>query len=309
MQTKTTFTLTDPEGFEIFVYKWTPEEDTPLKAVVQVAHGAAEHALRYERVARFLNEHGYIVYANDHRGHWKTAGSLDKAGKAGPDGWNGIVGDVHLLSDRIKSEHSDLPFFLFSHSMGSLIAQQYIENWGAELNGVILSGTFGSLGDNMAETIAMAENLAQAAPDESSPIFGQMFAGFNQPYAPGKTGFEWLSRDEAEVQKYADDPWCGFPFSNALVADFLKGGRDIWLPENEARIPVDLPMYVFSGAQDPAGANTLSVKALVERYRANGVQHIDVKFYPDARHETLNEINRDQVQRDLLAWLDKQVGA
>lgn len=304
---QTTFTFTDPDGFEIFVYKWTPEESFKPKAVVQVAHGAAEHALRYERFARFLNAGGYIVYANDHRGHWKTAGTLEKAGIAGPDGWDGIVNDARLLSQRIKAEHPGLPFFLFGHSMGSMIAQQYMQTWGAELDGVILSGSVGSLGDNVDTTIVYAESLAQAAPDAPSALFGQMFASFNQPYAPSKTGFEWLSRDEAEVQKYVDDPWCGFPFSNAMVADFFKGARDMWLPENEARIPTDLPMYVFSGAEDPVGGNTLAVTALVERYRANGVRDIALKFYEGGRHEMLNETNRDQVHQDVLAWLDSQV--
>jgi len=307
MQTKTTFTFTDPDGFEIFVYKWMPEEGVETKAVVQIAHGAAEHALRYERFARFLNDAGFIVYANDHRGHCGTAASLEKAGVAGQNGWNGIVADAHLLSQRIKAENPDLPFFLFGHSMGSMVAQQYMQNWGAELDGVILSGTLSSLGEGVDTTIAFAESLAQANPDAPSELFGQMFAGFNQPYAPGKTGFEWLSRDEEEVQKYVDDPWCGFPFTNAMVADFFKGAREMWKPENEARIPVDLPMYVFSGAEDPVGGNTLAVKALVERYQANGVRNISLKFYEGGRHEMLNETNRDQVHQDVLAWLDGQV--
>jgi len=307
MQTKTTFTFTDSDGFEIFVYKWVPEAGVETKAVVQIAHGAAEHALRYERFARFLNAAGYIVYANDHRGHCGTAAGLEKAGVAGQDGWNGIVDDAYLLSQRIKAENPDMPFFLFGHSMGSMIAQQYMQNWGAELDGIILSGTLSTLGEDVDTTIAYAESLAQANPDAPSELFGQMFAGFNQPYAPGKTGFEWLSRDEHEVQKYVDDPWCGFPFTNAMVADFFKGAREMWLPENEARIPVDLPMYIFSGAEDPVGGNTLAVKALVERYQANGVRNISLKFYEGGRHEMLNETNRDQVHQDVLAWLDGQV--
>ena len=147
MATETTFTLKDPQGFEIFVYKWAPQPGVPVKAVVQIAHGAAEHALRYKRFALFLNAAGYIVYANDHRGHRKTAGTLDKAGIAGEDGWNGMANDLKLISDRIRAGNPGLPLVFFGHSMGSL-ASKYVRSSGNELATVILSGTTGSLGNN-----------------------------------------------------------------------------------------------------------------------------------------------------------------
>jgi alpha-beta hydrolase superfamily lysophospholipase len=304
----TTFTFKATDGPEIFVYKWSPDAGTKPKAAVQIAHGAAEHALRYERFAGYLTKAGYVVYANDHRGHGKTAGDLKKAGIAGPDGWNGIMRDMHQLSDIIRQENPGLPLIFFGHSMGSLIAQNYIENWGDELKGAVLTGTFGSLGGDPAAIVAMCEQEVQAnGEDAPSQLFANMFVGFNQPFRP-KTGFEWLSRDEAEVQKYVDDPWCGFPFSNRLVIDFFNGAAHIWSPENEARIPKELPLLIASGELDPAGGNGASVKELVDRYRANGMTNIQIKFYPQARHEILNETNRDEVQRDIMAWMDRQVG-
>jgi alpha-beta hydrolase superfamily lysophospholipase len=304
MQT-TTFSLKSPDGPQVFVYKWAPEDGVKPKAAVQIAHGAAEHGLRYERFGRFMAEAGYVVYANDHRGHWKTAGNLGKAGIAGPDGWNGMLRDAHQLNELIRKEYPGLPVFFFGHSMGSLIAQQYIQNWGVELKGAILTGTFGSLGGDPLAIAAMGEQAAKAQGDDApSPIFTGMFASFNQPFEPGKTGLEWLSRDEVEVQKYVDDPWCGFPFSNRLVIDMFKGAVGIWAPEHEARIPKDLPLFVASGELDPAGGNTVSVKLLVDRYRDLGMRAITVKFYPQARHEILNETNRDEVQRDILDWIE-----
>jgi len=304
MQT-TTFSLKSPDGPQVFVYKWAPEDGVKPKAAVQIAHGAAEHGLRYERFGRFMAEAGYVVYANDHRGHWKTAGNLGKAGIAGPDGWNGMLRDAHQLNELIRKEYPGLPVFFFGHSMGSLIAQQYIQNWGVELKGAILTGTFGSLGGDPLAIAAMGEQAAKAQGDDApSPIFTGMFASFNQPFEPGKTGLEWLSRDEVEVQKYVDDPWCGFPFSNRLVIDMFKGAVGIWAPEHEARIPKDLPLFVASGELDPAGGNTASVKLLVDRYRDLGMRAITVKFYPQARHEILNETNRDEVQRDILDWIE-----
>ena len=308
METKTTFTFTDPDGFDIFVYKWSPEPGTEPRAVVQVAHGAAEHALRYERFARFLNQHGFVVYADDHRGHWKSAEELGNAGICGRDGWTGMLEDEKQLSDIIKKEYPDLPFFFFGHSMGSMLAQGYAQRWGDQVDGVILSGTMGSLGDDMPGMVAMAQSLVdQHGAYAPSELVGQMFASFNQPFEPGETGLEWLSSDPEEVRKYVDDPWCGFPFSNDMVLELFKGGIETWKPENEARIPKDLPMLVFSGALDPVGGNTLGVKALVERYRANGVEDISLKFYEGGRHEMLNETNRDQVHQDVLEWLEAQL--
>jgi alpha-beta hydrolase superfamily lysophospholipase len=301
------FTLQAPEGVEIFVYKWAPPEDQPLKAIVQLAHGAAEHALRYERFAQTLTQAGFLVIANDHRGHWKTAGSLEQAGIAGPDGWNGMLRDLKEVSDCIRSDYPNLPFFFFGHSMGSFLAQRYIQLWGAGLAGVVLSGTSGSLGDVDA-TIALLEQVIHVqGRDAPSEAFGQMFAGFNAAFEPVRTGFEWLSRDEAEVQKYVDDPWCGFPFSNGLVLDMFEGAADIWTDESEACIPKELPVLMISGALDPVGANTAAVNLLADRYQAQGLQNVMVKFYENARHELLNEINRDEVQADILDWLEKHL--
>jgi alpha-beta hydrolase superfamily lysophospholipase len=301
----TTFTFRSPDGPEIFVYKWAPDAGVAPKAAVQVAHGAAEHALRYERFARFLTASGYVVYADDHRGHGKTAGDLQKAGKAGPDAWNGMLRDMHQLSGIIRKENPGLPFIFFGHSLGSLIAQEYIQKWGGEIQGAVLSGTFSSLGGDPALAVAACEQAIQAeGQDAPSQLFINMFAGFNQGIEPVVTGFEWLSRDAAEVKKYVDDPWCGFPFSNLLVRDFFAGAAEIWKPENEARIPTGMPLLVASGEKDPAGAFSASVNDLAARYRANGMQDVTMRFYPGARHEILNELNRDEVQCDLRDWMD-----
>jgi alpha-beta hydrolase superfamily lysophospholipase len=290
----------------IFVRRWLPAVQSP-RAAVLVAHGAAEHSQRYGRLARALNAAGYVAYAPDHRGHGQTAGALDQAGWAGPDGWNGMLDDMHQLAGVIQEEHPGLPLFLFGHSMGSMLSQAYMERWGAELRGVILSGSTGALA-GLDQALPLVDATAQGeAERQPSAIFGQMFAGFNEPFVPARTGFEWLSRDEAEVQKYVDDPWCGFAFSNRLVADFMNGLAATWRSENEARIPKDLPMLIFSGALDPVGGNTEGVKELARRYAKLGIRDVEVVFYPEARHETLNETNRDQVQADIVAWLDRHV--
>jgi alpha-beta hydrolase superfamily lysophospholipase len=300
-----TFRFKDPDGFEVFVYKWAPSY--PARAVVQIAHGGVEHALRYQRVAEFLNDHGYVVYANDHRAHGKTAGTMEHAGKAGPDGWNGIVGDFKQLTDIIKVELPGLPIFLMGHSLGSIVAQQYMEQYGDGIAGVILSGTFGTLGDTTEAEAAIDQAIAADGLEAPSMVIAGMFGAFNEPFE-GDTGFEWLSRDTVEVQKYVDDPWCGtFPLSNEFVRDFFNGMAEIWKPENEAKIPKSLPVYVISGDQDPAGAFTEAVKVLIARYQELGLEDLTFTFYPQARHEILNETNRDEVHADILGWLNAHV--
>jgi len=302
-----TFRFEDPEGYEIFVYRWVPPAGMPVRAVVQVEHGAAEHALRYERFARVLNQSGYIVYADDHRGHWKTAGTMDKAGICGPDGWDWMVKNAKQLTALIQENHPGLPVFLFGHSMGSMMAQQYIQNWGTNLAGAILCGSTGiSMVD--AAVVPMAEQAAQGeAANQPSELFAGLFASVNAPFEPVKTPFDWLSRDDVVVQKYIDDPWSGFMFTNGMTFEFIKGMVNLFEPANEARIPNNLPVFVISGEMDPVGAND-GVMALVNRYKdALGLRDVDYRIYPGARHEILNETNRDEVHTDILAWLDKRV--
>jgi alpha-beta hydrolase superfamily lysophospholipase len=304
MMSTTTFKFTDSDGFQIFTYKWEPDAGKP-KAAVQIAHGAAEHALRYERFAKFLNQAGYVVYADDHRGHGKTAGDLSKTGIAGQDGWNGMVKDEKQLSVIIKKENPRLPLFLFGHSMGSFIAQRYIQHWGEELSGVIISGSTG-LPIIPPQALPLMEQAAAGELRDQIPTGPGLFAALNQPFEPTRTPFDWLSRDQVEVQKYVDDPWCGFAFSNGMTLDMARGMVDMLVPENQRRVPKNLPVLLVSGEMDPVGANN-GVRALGERYKELGIKDVQVILYPQGRHEMLNEINRDQVHRDVTKWLDEHL--
>jgi alpha-beta hydrolase superfamily lysophospholipase len=304
MTTASTFTFTDSDGFEIFARRWEAERP---RAVVLVAHGAVEHSGRYARFAEFLNGHGITVYAPDHRGHGMTAGTMDRAGKAGEDGWNGIVRDFDQLADIAGSEHPGLPLFVLGHSMGSIVGQQYMEEHGDRLAGVILTGSWGSMGDT-SQLEAMVDGAIEAeGRDAPSMLLAQMFGSFNQPFG-GDTGFEWLSRDQTEVQKYVDDPWSGsFAFSNGFVREFFEAMDQAWAPQNEARIPKSLPVLIASGEKDPAGGMSVTAQVLIDRYAALGLDDLTSVFYQDARHEILNETNRDEVQADIMAWIEKRL--
>lgn len=295
------FTLPMADGTPLFVRRWLAVSGSP-KGVVQIIHGAAEHSARYDRFARHLNRDGWLVYADDHRGHANTRVRTKALGDAGPDAWNKFVSDEKALTDHIKRQHPGLKVFLLGHSMGSFIAQDYVQRYGNAVAGVVLSGSNGVLA-NADQTVAAVRDLAKKDPLGPSPVFASVFESFNKPFT-GKAGFEWLSRDAAEVKKYTDDPTCGFAFSNELVADFFTGLRDLWNPANEARIPKGMPIYVVSGDQDPVGGNTAGLKILLANYQRYGLTDVQHKFYPGARHEILNETNRDEVERDIVAWLN-----
>jgi alpha-beta hydrolase superfamily lysophospholipase len=289
------------DGTQLALHRWTVAP-AGAKAVVMIVHGASEHAARYDRFARFLNEHGYAVYAMDLRGHGGTRLRSGALLDAGPDAWNHMVEDQKWLRDLIGREYPGKRVVLLGHSMGSAIAQDYMTRYGNSVDGYILSGTFyGPPPPD--EVLTAADAAARSAPLETSQIFAGLFIGFNKPFSD-KPGFEWLSRDPAEVAKYANDPLCGKPFGNELTRDFFRGLARMRAPEVEARIPKDVPVHIVSGDQDPVGENTKGVMALIDRYHQLGLAKVTYKLYPQARHELLNETNRDEVQNDLRGWLN-----
>ena len=304
----TEFTYEGAHRHTIAAYSWA-QTGLP-KAIVQITHGATEHAARYSRVADRLVAAGYTVYAQDHRAHGRTAAEHGRFGVARPGGWDAIIDDTHLLTAHIISEHPGVPIVLFGHSMGSLIAQAYLQRWGHDLAALVLSGTTGGRARNDA-TLEMIRGLGEGdGADKPSEVFAAMFAGFNEPFAAADaTGCEWLSRDTAEVKTYVDDPWCGFTLSNGYVADMLVGSAAMWEPEAESAIRRDLPILVMGGDNDPVGGkNVQTVHDLVARYEALGAGPITVQLYRNGRHEMLNEVNRDEVEANLVAWLESVIG-
>jgi alpha-beta hydrolase superfamily lysophospholipase len=296
------FTLNAGDGTELFVRRWTAKTGA-LKGVVQIVHGAAEYGGRYRRFANFLNRAGYRVYAGDLRGHGNTRVRSGQLGDAGPDAWNRFVDDQKRLADLIHRENPDRKVVMFGHSLGSSITQDYMTRYGDSADAYILSGTAYRPAPPK-ELLEAAEAAARAAPLGPSAIWASRFASFNAPFSGGKPGFAWLSRDPAEVRKYVDDPLCGFEFSNELTRDIFNGLAALREPAHEARTVRDRPVLVIVGDQDPVGDNGKAVRALLDVYRNLGLVDIDSRFYPGARHEVLNETHRDDVQRDVLNWLD-----
>ena len=307
MPRPTTFTIEAFDTTVLFVYRWLPER--PAKAVVQIAHGWAEHAGRYARVADVLCREGYAVYANDHRGHGHTARTSAELGFLSErDGWTKCVGDLWQIHQHIAACHPGTPVVALGHSMGSFMIQQFISEHGDSLAGAVLSGSNGAppWTVRVGLWLARLERLRVGPRGKSRLMKALVFGALNKPFEPARTPFDWLSRDAAEVDRYIADPLCGFESPVQFYIDLLGALPDLTKSGRLARIPKRLPIYVFGGTSDPVGTN---IDQLLEAYRAAGLEDVRHKFYPLGRHESLNEINREEVTRDLIAWLDAAGGA
>jgi alpha-beta hydrolase superfamily lysophospholipase len=303
-------TWQDSEGVSIFTYVWQPEMARE-KAVLQIAHGMAETAERYERVARALTDRGYIVVANDHRGHGKTADAADQLGIFAPDSFHRMVTNMAELTDRIKQAHSGLPVFLFGHSMGSFLAQQYMYRFPNQVSGVILSGSNGKQGGSLDIGAKLAALIAKIRGEHhrSNLLNKLSFGAFNKAFRPTRSDFDWLSRDVAEVDAYIQNPYCGAVFTAGFFRDFFKGLQEIHEEGNMRKIPKDLPIYVFSGERDPVGGMGKGVRQLLRMYHDLEFTQVSSTLYPEGRHEMLNELNRDEVTKDLISWLEMRFQA
>lgn len=303
-----TFHFIDAENVRIHVYHWMPDEAVEIQGAVQIAHGMTETALRYERFAEELTAAGYVVYANDHRGHGLTAATEQDLGYVGEDGFTWMVRNMAQLTKIIREQHSDTPLFLFAHSMGSFLAQQYITEHASLIDGVILCGSNGPRGPELLAGASVTKLIAsmKGSRHRSAFIDKLAFGSFNRKFQPARTQVDWLSRDPKEVDRYVEDPYCGFLSTVGFYRDFFKLLRNIHRPEVMNRIPKHLPVLLIAGDNDPVGNYGKGVRKLAEQYRQLGLKQVECKLYEGARHELLNETNRDEVTADCLAWLQRQ---
>jgi alpha-beta hydrolase superfamily lysophospholipase len=286
----TTFTFGAADGLEIHTYRWAdPARPTPV-GTIQIAHGMGEHAARYARLAGALTGAGWVVYASDHRGHGRSAGSTEigdgALGDLGIGGWNGLVDDVGRLNRLIAGEQVG-PRILLGHSMGSFAAQQFVLDHSTDIDGLVLSGT-------------TAVDLAAATFDPDAPAD---LTALNAGFEPARTPYDWLSRDDAEVDLYVADPLCGFGIDQPATKGLVEAAPRLGDPEALAGIRPDLPVYLVAGSADPLNFELALLELLEQRYRDAGVSDITTDFHQDARHEVFNETNRDEITDHLLAWL------
>jgi len=306
---ETTFTLPSDDGVALHVFRWAPDDGVAPRAVLQVSHGLAEHAGRYRRFAEAATARGLVVYADDHRGHGKTARTEAEVGLfAKEHGWRKLMDDLGRVTERASSEHPGLPRVFFGHSMGSFTAQQVAFERGADFAGVILSASISGRSNPLApigRVVARLERLRIGAAAPSTLLDAMSFGNFNRAFHPARTKFDWLSRDPAEVDAYIADPRCGFKLSAQGWIDLLDALKQLADPENQARVPKDLPLLLIAGEADPVVGGLKFFERLVAEYNRAGLRRFTWKVYPGARHELLNETNRDAVTAELLDWIDQ----
>ena len=296
------FWLEASDRCPLYVHAWRPA--APPHAVVLLAHGMAEHGGRYQRLGATLMAAGIALYAPDIRGHGRTAEAGRLGHFADREGWPRVLEDLAGLHQHIAQLHRATPVFLLGHSMGSYLAQNYLLLHGGSLQGAILSGSNYQPAAlyRVARVIARLESWRQGHIGRSALINWLSFGSFNKAFAPTRTDFDWLSRDPAEVDRYIHDPLCGFRCTNQLWLDLLAGLAFISQPGQLASLDSSLPMLIIGGSCDPVSQGK-RLTDLAHALGRNGNRQIALKLYPQARHEVFNELNREEVTADLVAWL------
>ncbi|MDH3533453.1 MAG: alpha/beta hydrolase [Gammaproteobacteria bacterium] len=289
------------DDHQIPVQIFEPADDTAV--IIQILHGLGEHADRYARFAAAAAARNFAVCVHDHRGHGSH--SAHKGHFADSGGWNALVHDARSVNQFARETLGAKPVVLLGHSMGSFIAQSYAMNYGSELAALILSGSTwpSRLLLWPASVLAKIESWRHGARGTSALLDKLGFDNFNKPFAPARTEFDWLSRDADEVDKYIADPLCGGPYTTRLWLDLLGGMREIANDKALSAVPAALPILITGGEVDAVGGDKGMTK-LLQHYAQTMHQRLKVMIYAAARHELLNETNRDQVTDDWLNWID-----
>jgi alpha-beta hydrolase superfamily lysophospholipase len=288
------------DGTRLAYRHWVP--DGEVRAALQIVHGLSEHGARYARLARALNGAGIAVAAADQRGHGRTADSTGKGRFGDGAGTEEVLDDVRALGERLVAAHPGVPLFLLGHSLGSAVALGSAERDGAGLAGLALSGVIG-VAPALAEAAVQLRGAVDAGMGDQ-PM--DALSAFNAPFEPARTPYDWLSRDEAEVDAYLADPLCGddVPPTYGYGAGMFELVARVATADAVRSLPDGLPVLLLAGRRDPVGGeDAAQVTALAGLLRDRGLD-VEERLYADARHEVFNETNRDEVTADLLTWLD-----
>ena len=312
MQLKS-FTLKMDDGYELCCNRWQPDTEEEIKGVVQLNHGLAEHSLRYDRFGSILAENGYVLNAFDMRGHGRSAENADKNktgmfGKlADKKGFDRVVNDLKAVTDNLKADFPGKKTILMGHSFGSFVAQGFIESFGDSIDGCILCGTAGPQPALVKGGYLAAHVITFfTGKNRCLDLMGKLtFGSYNKKVEKPRTPFDWLSVNEMNVDMYIMDNWCGFPLTNSFYCSMTEGLCKIHKAKNIKKIPAKLPVYFIYGSDDPVGAYGKTIKTLSEIYKSNGMDKVELKEYKGYRHEILNDECKEEVEKDIIAWIEK----
>ena len=294
---------------KIHAIRWVPEVEKPA-CILQVVHGMAEYIDRYDSFARYLAERGILVVGDDHLGHGKTVRAGEPYGYfCKEDAPTVLVRDEHRLKKMIQEQYPGVPYIILGHSMGSFITRNYMLRYGTGIDGAIIVGT----GMQSKAALLCARALAAIpgalfGPEYVSRLVDKAaFGVYNKRIKPSATPFDWLSRNEENVRAYIDDPMCGFIFT---VNGFQTLFKLIWQlhdKEQLKKMPTSLPVFFLSGAEDPVGSYGRGVEQVYRSFIEIGMKNVQMKLYPDDRHELLNELDREDAYGDIYRWLLQRI--
>jgi len=286
--------------------RWEPK-GTPV-GVLQIVHGVAEYAARYDEFATFMASKGFLVVAEDHMGH---GGSIGSEGKQGyfDGGWFKAVADSHRLLSYTRMECPDVPYILLGHSMGSFMVRTLLAKYPkCGVGAAIISGTAwmhrGILNTGIAAATMIGKKNGFDQP--SKTLNNMMFGGYNKHVEHKRTPCDWLTRDERIVDAYVADPLCGFTVTAGLARDMLTGLKYIQEPETLERMRKNTPIFFIAGSEDPVGNYGEGVKQTAQAFMKAGMENVSMRLYPLCRHEVLNEMNREEIYGHILDWLKRQ---
>lgn len=306
---KITKTILGNDDYEVTMTIWEPDGEP--KGIIQIFHGMVEHIDRYDDFARYLNSKGYIVAGDDHRGHGRTA-KKEFLGLV-PFGhtYFDTIDDEKIITAFLKEKYGDLPVIIFAHSYGSFLGQGYIQQNSGEIDGCILSGSAMMNGPEVAiaKSVSSMQYKLCGQDKPANLIKNLTFGQYEKPFKKEKRVNAWLNRDAEECEKYNNDPFCNYTMSIAFYKNFFDGLSKIYDGERLQAIRKDLPIYILSGDRDPVGKMGKLVTKLYDMYKGVGIEDVRIKLYELARHEIINELNKEEVYDDVVAWADGVVEA
>lgn len=289
------------DGHEYFYLAWEKENNN--KAVV-IAHGMAEHPARYEDFALYLNNHGFNVYAIFHEGHGEV--HKDTLGHFEKTGFLDCVFNINDLIIKTKEKYDKV--ILLGHSMGSFMSQEYLSRFSNNIDACVLSGS--SSPNLLIKSGALIANILYLFPGktkQSNFMNNLSFGSYNKQFKPNRTTFDWLSRDEQQVDKYVADPYCGYVCTRGFYKSFISSFAKLHKKRKLKAIRKDLPILIVGGSKDPVSGNGEGLRTLLVKYKTHNISDVTLKLYEDARHEILNEINKEEVYNDIREWMDSRL--
>lgn len=296
---------------QLYACLWIPDEKIKFRGVLQIAHGVAEHIGRYDDFARYLNQQGIVVAGHDHLGHGQ---SLPEGGIpvyfGEENGWTHAVDDIHGLHEILAKRFKRLPHLIMGHSMGSFLTRTYLIRYPGEKKVAIIMGTGWQPGYMLTGGSLIAKRFYYKNGGSSTSDFvtALAFGGYNRAFAPNRTGFDWLSADPENVDRYIADPLCGADATVGLFRDMLGGIRFNQKPANLKKMDTSMPVLFIAGEDDPVGAMGKGVKRSCAAFQKAGMQDVTLKLYPGLRHEILNEKPMQQtVYADIHDWLSRYI--